>query len=155
MRILLCHCRYNATGGWNGTQYWGASVSAMASLGKRHGYTMIHCERAGVNCFMVDNAVLAPWLPPGTIPAPGQPSCMEPPTWPGVAKGDSEDPLQVHPPCSTEARMMRAWLRPSHLFRPPHKRMELPWYAQGAEDPGTGPLPPVLALAPEGAWVYV
>lgn len=38
---------------WSGTDYFGASLLAVVRLGESKGYTLVHCERAGVNAFFV------------------------------------------------------------------------------------------------------
>ena len=43
---------------WDETEYHGASVCAFNCLAKRFNYTMVYCERRGVNCFMVRNDLL-------------------------------------------------------------------------------------------------
>jgi glycosyltransferase involved in cell wall biosynthesis len=40
-------------GGWDGTDYYGASLAAMRSLGERKGYRLVHAELSGVNAFFV------------------------------------------------------------------------------------------------------
>ena len=48
-----------------GTNYFGASLAAFAELGRRKGYTLVHCERAGVNAFFVaDELVPKDYVPP-------------------------------------------------------------------------------------------
>lgn len=39
--------------GWDGTDYFGASLAAMRSLGERKGYRLVHAELSGVNAFFV------------------------------------------------------------------------------------------------------
>jgi hypothetical protein len=39
--------------GWDGTDYFGASLAAMVSLGERKGYRLVHTELSGVNAFFV------------------------------------------------------------------------------------------------------
>jgi hypothetical protein len=43
---------------WDSTNYHGASVCAFHCLAKQFGYTMVYCESAGVNCFMIRNDLL-------------------------------------------------------------------------------------------------
>jgi hypothetical protein len=43
---------------WNGSDYFGASLRALKELGRRKGYTLVHCERAGVNAFFVADDLL-------------------------------------------------------------------------------------------------
>jgi hypothetical protein len=40
-------------GAWDGTSYYGASLGALRSLGKRKGYRLVHTELSGVNTFFV------------------------------------------------------------------------------------------------------
>ncbi|MBI3838749.1 MAG: hypothetical protein HY288_12560 [Planctomycetia bacterium] len=43
---------------WNGSDYFGASLLALKELGQRKGYTLVYCERAGVNAFFVADELL-------------------------------------------------------------------------------------------------
>lgn len=47
---------------WQITDYFGASLAALAKLGKRKGYKLIYCESTGVNAFFVRDD-LCPWEP--------------------------------------------------------------------------------------------
>ena len=38
---------------WDGTRYAGANPKAFQLLANAYGYDMVHCERCGVNCFLV------------------------------------------------------------------------------------------------------
>ena len=38
---------------WRGTDYFGASLLALAQLSKRKGYSLVFCERTGVNAFFI------------------------------------------------------------------------------------------------------
>ena len=50
---------------FNGTDYFGASLLALKELGQRKGYTLVYCERAGVNAFFVaDEALPRGYRPP-------------------------------------------------------------------------------------------
>ena len=40
-------------GAWDGSDYFGASLGALAMLGKRRGYRLVHTDLAGVNAFFV------------------------------------------------------------------------------------------------------
>lgn len=51
---------------WTGSDYFGASLRALAELGKEHGYVLVHCERAGANAFFVEQSA----LPPDFVPPP-------------------------------------------------------------------------------------
>jgi len=39
--------------GWDGTEYFGASLGALRTLGERKGYRLVHTELSGVNAFFV------------------------------------------------------------------------------------------------------
>ncbi len=38
---------------WDGTNYFGASLLALVKLGKLKGYTLIGCEKRGMNAFFI------------------------------------------------------------------------------------------------------
>ena len=38
---------------WDYTDYFGASLLSLVELGKKHGYTLVYCDRKGVNSFFV------------------------------------------------------------------------------------------------------
>jgi hypothetical protein len=40
-------------GGWDGTEYYGASLGALQALGERKGYRLVHTDLCGVNAFFV------------------------------------------------------------------------------------------------------
>lgn len=44
---------------WDGTDYFGASLLALVELGKKHGYTLVYCDRKGVNSFFVRDGLVA------------------------------------------------------------------------------------------------
>lgn len=43
---------------WSGTDFFGASLRALAQLGERKGYRLIGCESHGVNAFFVDEPLI-------------------------------------------------------------------------------------------------
>lgn len=45
--------RYDPAFQWDGTSYFGASLRALAKLGRSKGYTLVGCESQGVNAFFV------------------------------------------------------------------------------------------------------
>lgn len=45
--------------GWDGTDFFGASLGALVELAGRKGYRLVHCELAGVNAFFVDTGEAA------------------------------------------------------------------------------------------------
>jgi hypothetical protein len=50
--------KYDPNAQWDGTNYFGASLLALANLGKSKGYTLIGCDRVGVNAFFVRNDLI-------------------------------------------------------------------------------------------------
>ncbi len=48
-------------GGWQGTDFYGASLGALISVGDEHGYTLVYTELAGVNAFFVRNDLAGPF----------------------------------------------------------------------------------------------
>lgn len=50
---------YKSTGGWDGTDYFGASLLAFYHLGRAKGYSLVYAEYSGVNCFFIRDDVLA------------------------------------------------------------------------------------------------
>jgi hypothetical protein len=49
---------YDSKGKWDGSNYFGASATAMAKLGRYLGYTFVYAEIKGVNMFFVRDDVL-------------------------------------------------------------------------------------------------
>lgn len=49
---------YNPNYMWDGTNYYGASILALARLGKKKGYTLVYAENKGVNLFFIRNDIL-------------------------------------------------------------------------------------------------
>lgn len=47
--------RYNASHRWTGTDYYGASLSALAKVADRKGYKLVGCGIVGLNAFFVRN----------------------------------------------------------------------------------------------------
>jgi hypothetical protein len=79
-RVLVCE--YNAScgpharlvvpeaahGEWVETDYFGASLAALADLAARYGYDLVYCESSGNNAFFLRRDL----RPPGFAPAPAQ-----------------------------------------------------------------------------------
>ncbi len=58
---------YGPQGRWNGTSYFGASLSALAKLGSKKGYALVGCCLAGTNAFFVrDDLVKNKFHKPGS-----------------------------------------------------------------------------------------
>lgn len=49
---------YDANAKWDGTNYFGASLLALKTLGDSKGYTLVACEKRGTNAFFVRNDLL-------------------------------------------------------------------------------------------------
>jgi hypothetical protein len=45
--------RYDPDFRWRGTDYFGASLLALANLSASKGYALVYCERRGVNAFFL------------------------------------------------------------------------------------------------------
>lgn len=43
---------------WNQTDYFGASLAALESLNRQKGYTLVYCERRGINSFYIRSDLL-------------------------------------------------------------------------------------------------
>jgi hypothetical protein len=54
---------------WRGTDYYGASVGALAALGAGKGYQLVHVDLAGVNAFFVRSEQPLGW--PDEVPRRG------------------------------------------------------------------------------------
>ncbi len=50
--------RYKESNEWNGTNYFGASLSALEKLGREKGYSLVACNYTGVNAFFVRNDLI-------------------------------------------------------------------------------------------------
>lgn len=71
---------------WDGTDYFGAGLSALAKLGRSKGYTLVACNSNGVNAFFVDDALVPGRFAPPPIERiyrPFGPPHVNPPKAPG------------------------------------------------------------------------
>jgi hypothetical protein len=50
---LAVVAEYDKDFAWNGTNYFGASLQALESLGSRKGFQLVGCSLSGVNAFFV------------------------------------------------------------------------------------------------------
>ena len=50
--------RYDPNGRWDSTNYFGASLFAFYKLGKKYNYTLVYCNKNGVNCFFVHDDII-------------------------------------------------------------------------------------------------
>lgn len=49
---------YNAHGRWDGSNYFGMSLLALDKLAKKYNYSLVYCNKNGVNCFLIRNDIL-------------------------------------------------------------------------------------------------
>ncbi len=65
-------------GGWDGTDYFGASLGAMRALGERKGYRLAHAELSGVNAFFVRDDLASGCMPDAAdVPLRGTPNYFQ------------------------------------------------------------------------------
>ena len=67
---------YNATGIWDGSNHFGASLGAMVMLGREKGYRLVGCENRGINAFFVQEALVE-----DHFDLPADESLYRPPIW--------------------------------------------------------------------------
>lgn len=49
---------YDQNGRWDGTNYFGVSLLSLDKLSKKYNYSIVCCDKKGVNCFMVHNDII-------------------------------------------------------------------------------------------------
>jgi hypothetical protein len=49
---------YDKNGRWDGSNYFGVSLLSLDKLGKKYNYSLIYCNKNGVNCFLVHNDII-------------------------------------------------------------------------------------------------
>jgi hypothetical protein len=49
---------YDKNGGWDRSNYFGVSLFALDILGKKYNYSLVYCNKNGVNCFFVHNDII-------------------------------------------------------------------------------------------------
>lgn len=59
--------KYQPDFAWSGTNYFGASLRALAKLAEGKGYQLVYCESVGVNAFFVHASLLPPTYHPVPI----------------------------------------------------------------------------------------
>lgn len=62
--------KYDPNGCWDGTNYFGASYTALVNLANSIGYTIVYAENMGVNLFFIRNDVLNGWRPSASLYKP-------------------------------------------------------------------------------------
>jgi len=84
---------------WDGSRYFGASIQAMALLGRKRGYTLVYAEKNGTNLFFVRNDQ----CPPGTFQNQGQVvDLFAPPAYGVNREGHPVDPFERPFQCSRD-----------------------------------------------------
>ena len=49
---------YDKNGKWDGSNYFGVSLLALVKLGKLSNYSLVYCDKRGVNCFFIHNNII-------------------------------------------------------------------------------------------------
>jgi len=81
-----------AFAGWDGSDYFGASLGALRALGEAKGYRLVHTELAGVNAFFVRTDLPGEWLDSPGVHGPN------------YFLGGQGAKTQTHPPDGLERR---------------------------------------------------
>lgn len=50
--------RYDKNGRWNNTNYFGASLLSLYKLARKYNYSLIYCNKNGVNCFFMRDDII-------------------------------------------------------------------------------------------------
>ena len=59
------------SGGWDRTDYFGASIAALRRLGESKDYRLVHTDLTGTNAFFVRNDLPGPWPEHSAVPLRG------------------------------------------------------------------------------------
>lgn len=49
---------YDPNGKWDGTNYFGASLLSLDKLGKKYNYSLVYCNKNGVNAYFIHNDII-------------------------------------------------------------------------------------------------
>jgi len=49
---------YDKNGRWDGSNYFGVSLLSLDKLGKKYNYSVVYCNKNGVNCFLINNNLI-------------------------------------------------------------------------------------------------
>jgi len=49
---------YNKNGFWDSTNYYGASLLSFEKLANTYNYSLVYCDKNGVNCFFIHNNII-------------------------------------------------------------------------------------------------
>ena len=49
---------YDKNGSWDRSNYFGVSLLALDKLGKKYNYSLVYCNKNGVNCFLIHNDII-------------------------------------------------------------------------------------------------
>jgi len=49
---------YDKNGRWDFSNYFGASLLSLTKLGEKYNYSLVYCDKKGINCFFVHNNII-------------------------------------------------------------------------------------------------
>ena len=49
---------YDKNAMWDGTNYFGVSLLSLVKLGEKYNYSLVYCNKNGVNCFFIHNDII-------------------------------------------------------------------------------------------------
>ena len=49
---------YDKNGRWDGSNYFGVSLLSLTKLGEKYNYSLVYCNKNGVNCFFIHNDII-------------------------------------------------------------------------------------------------
>jgi hypothetical protein len=49
---------YDKNGRWDGSNYFGVSLLSLHKLGTKYNYSLIYCDKNGINCFFINNNII-------------------------------------------------------------------------------------------------
>jgi hypothetical protein len=49
---------YDKNGGWDGSNYFGMSLLSLTKLGEKYDYSLVYCNKNGVNSFFIHNDII-------------------------------------------------------------------------------------------------
>lgn len=49
---------YDKNGRWDGSNYFGVSLMSLDKLGKKYNYSLVYCNKNGVNSYFIHNDIL-------------------------------------------------------------------------------------------------
>lgn len=49
---------YDKNGMWDGSNYFGVSLLSLTKLGRKYDYSLVYCDKKGINCFFIHNDII-------------------------------------------------------------------------------------------------